>query len=193
MAAADCGIGQDPHRRSRPTCAGSASPAKPAGGYDKKTMAQDVHALAGIARPTRRVGIAGHDIGLMVAYAYAAQYPGRGRPHRADGCVPARRRRLDQGLAAARPLALPFLRRDAARRSSTGRERTYFEHFWNDFAADPHEVRLRGATARFYAKAYAAARRAWRPASRCSRAFEQDAKDFAGVRQDQARRCRCWS
>ena len=25
-----------------------------------------------------------------------------------------------------------------------GRERIYFEHFWNDFAADRHEIRLRG-------------------------------------------------
>lgn len=47
---------------------------KPAGGYDKKTMAADVHELVkqlGYAH----AGVAGHDIGLMVAYAYAAQYP----------------------------------------------------------------------------------------------------------------------
>ncbi|HVW59556.1 MAG TPA: alpha/beta hydrolase [Puia sp.] len=47
---------------------------KPAGGYDKKTMASDIHALV------KQLGfnkacIAGHDIGLMVVYAYAAQYP----------------------------------------------------------------------------------------------------------------------
>ncbi|MEV4005883.1 alpha/beta hydrolase [Actinomadura sp. NPDC049753] len=46
----------------------------PAGGYDKKTMAGDVHALM------RRLGhdrvdIAGHDIGGMVAYAFAANHP----------------------------------------------------------------------------------------------------------------------
>jgi pimeloyl-ACP methyl ester carboxylesterase len=35
-----------------------------------------------------------------------------------------------------------------------GRERTYFEHFWNDFAADPkHSVPE--ADRQFYAKAYA--------------------------------------
>jgi len=45
---------------------------KPAQGYDKKTMAQDIHALAQ-GRGYRRVRVAGHDIGLMVAYAYAAQ------------------------------------------------------------------------------------------------------------------------
>ena len=37
-------------------------------------MAQDIHALAA-SLGFKRVGIAGHDIGLMVAYAYAAQYP----------------------------------------------------------------------------------------------------------------------
>jgi alpha-beta hydrolase superfamily lysophospholipase len=46
---------------------------KPAGGYDKKTMATDIHELV------KKLGynsikLAGHDIGLMVAYAYAAQY-----------------------------------------------------------------------------------------------------------------------
>ena len=40
--------------------------------------------------------------------------PGRGRPHRADGRLPARRRQLEGRLAAARPLALPLLRQDAA-------------------------------------------------------------------------------
>src|SRR5580692_6071884 len=47
---------------------------QPPNGYDKKSMAQDIHALAA-SLGLKRVRIAGHDIGLMVAYAYAAQYP----------------------------------------------------------------------------------------------------------------------
>jgi pimeloyl-ACP methyl ester carboxylesterase len=43
-------------------------------GYTKAVMAQDIHALVGNLG-YERIGIAGHDIGLMVAYAYAAQYP----------------------------------------------------------------------------------------------------------------------
>ncbi|HXB08927.1 MAG TPA: alpha/beta hydrolase [Puia sp.] len=46
---------------------------KPAGGYDKKTMATDIYQLVkklGFSN----INLAGHDIGLMVAYAYAAQY-----------------------------------------------------------------------------------------------------------------------
>jgi len=47
---------------------------KPLAGYDKKTMAADIHALAA-ALGHDRVDIAGHDIGAMVAYAFAANYP----------------------------------------------------------------------------------------------------------------------
>ena len=47
---------------------------KPAGGYDKKTMAQDIYELV------RRMGytkvlMAGHDIGSMVAFSFAANHP----------------------------------------------------------------------------------------------------------------------
>jgi pimeloyl-ACP methyl ester carboxylesterase len=47
---------------------------KPVGGYDKKTMAADVHELVK-KLGFNSINLAGHDIGLMVAYAYAAQYP----------------------------------------------------------------------------------------------------------------------
>jgi pimeloyl-ACP methyl ester carboxylesterase len=46
---------------------------KPDSGYDKKTMASDIHELVKKLGYTS-INLAGHDIGLMVAYAYAAQY-----------------------------------------------------------------------------------------------------------------------
>jgi pimeloyl-ACP methyl ester carboxylesterase len=46
---------------------------KPVGGYDKKTMATDIHELVKHLG-YKSIKLAGHDIGLMVAYAYAAQY-----------------------------------------------------------------------------------------------------------------------
>lgn len=46
---------------------------KPEGGYDKKTMASDIHELVK-KLGYKSIKLAGHDIGLMVAYAYAAQY-----------------------------------------------------------------------------------------------------------------------
>lgn len=47
---------------------------KPATGYDKKTMATDIHELVK-QLGYDKINLAGHDIGLMVAYAYAAQFP----------------------------------------------------------------------------------------------------------------------
>jgi len=47
---------------------------KPASGYDKKTMASDMHELVK-SLGYSSINLAGHDIGLMVAYAYAASYP----------------------------------------------------------------------------------------------------------------------
>ena len=57
-----------------------------------------------------------------------------------------------------------------------GRERTYFEHFWNDFAADrKHSVPE--TDRRFYAASYAQPG-AMRAGFEVFRAFEQDANDF---------------
>jgi pimeloyl-ACP methyl ester carboxylesterase len=57
-----------------PDLRGIGESGKPAGGYDKKTMATDMHELAK-KLGFKHINLAGHDIGLMVAYAYAAQYP----------------------------------------------------------------------------------------------------------------------
>ena len=58
-----------------PDLRGVGESSKPAGGYDKKTMATDLHELMK-KLGYQHIDIAGHDIGLMVAYAYAAQFPG---------------------------------------------------------------------------------------------------------------------
>ena len=47
---------------------------KPATGYDKRTMAQDIHQLVA-QLGHQRIFLVGHDTGLMVAYAYAAAHP----------------------------------------------------------------------------------------------------------------------
>src|SRR3981081_3940274 len=65
------------HTVIAPDLRGFGASAKPDGGYDKKTIAQGVHALAA-SLGHRRIAVVGHDIGLMVAYAYAAQYPAEG-------------------------------------------------------------------------------------------------------------------
>lgn len=53
---------------------GAGESEKPQGGYDKATMAADIHALVqSLGR--NKVDLVGRDIGVMVAYAYAAQWP----------------------------------------------------------------------------------------------------------------------
>lgn len=53
---------------------GMGASAKPADGYDKKTMAADIHELMK-SLGYEHAHIAGHDIGSAVAYAYGANYP----------------------------------------------------------------------------------------------------------------------
>jgi len=60
------------YRVVAPDYRGAGDSFRPLGGYDKRTMAEDIHVLLRqhlrIGRPVIMVG---HDIGLMVAYAYA--------------------------------------------------------------------------------------------------------------------------
>jgi pimeloyl-ACP methyl ester carboxylesterase len=158
-----------------PDLRGFGQSSKPSGGYYKKTMAQDIHALA-TSLGIRRAVVVGHDIGLMVAYAYAAQYPAE-----VERIV-----LMDAFLPGVGDWKSVWLLRDlwhfhfygeTPLKLVTGRERIYFEHFWNDFAADPkHSVPE--ADRRFYARSYAQPG-AMRAGFEVFRSFEQDAKDFA--------------
>jgi pimeloyl-ACP methyl ester carboxylesterase len=58
-----------------PDLRGAGKSDAPAGGYDKKTMAADLHGLLVRLGLNRDIRIVGHDIGTMVAYAYAAAHP----------------------------------------------------------------------------------------------------------------------
>ncbi|HTD22392.1 MAG TPA: alpha/beta hydrolase [Terriglobales bacterium] len=167
------------HTVIAPDLRGAGQSATPADGYTKAAMAQDIHALV------RKLGyehiqIVGHDIGLMVAYAYAAQYPSEvDRIALMDAFLPGVGNWRDVWLMrdlwhfhfyGKTPLALVH-----------GRERIYFEHFWNDFAANPkHSVPERDR--KIYAKAYGRPG-GMRAGFEYFRAFEQDAKDFAGFAQ----------
>lgn len=59
----------------------------PADGLGMKTAAIWVHALAR-SLGIQKARIVGHDIGLMVAYAYAAQFPEETEKLAVDGCLP---------------------------------------------------------------------------------------------------------
>jgi pimeloyl-ACP methyl ester carboxylesterase len=163
------------HRVVAPDLRGFGDSGKPEGGYDKKTMAQDVHALAA-GLGFKRVRIVGHDIGLMVAYAYAAQYRDDVK----------RNVLMDAFLPGVGDWQAVWLLRDKWHfnfygetpvRLVAGRERIYLEHFWNDFAADPKHS-IPEADRRFYTEAYARPG-AMRAGFEVFHAFEQDARDFA--------------
>src|ERR1700753_1968898 len=62
------------HTVIAPDLRGFGPSSAPADGYTKAAMAQDIHALVKSLN-FGRIRLVGHDIGLMVAYAYAAQYP----------------------------------------------------------------------------------------------------------------------
>jgi pimeloyl-ACP methyl ester carboxylesterase len=167
------------HTVVAPDLRGFDQSSKPDTGYDKKTMAQDVHALA-VSLGFKRAKVVGHDIGLMVAYAYAAQYPTE-----VDRLV-----LMDAFLPGVGNWESVWLLRDlwhfhfygeVPLKLVEGRERIYFEHFWNDFAADPkHSVPE--ADRQFYASAYARPG-GMRAGFEVFRAFAQDAKDFAQFAQ----------
>jgi pimeloyl-ACP methyl ester carboxylesterase len=53
---------------------GQGGSGKPAGGYDKKTMAKDIRELVRCLGYST-VDIAGHDIGAMVAFSFAVNHP----------------------------------------------------------------------------------------------------------------------
>jgi pimeloyl-ACP methyl ester carboxylesterase len=158
-----------------PDLRGFGDTTKAESGYEKKTMAQDIHALAN-ALGIEKAGVAGHDIGLMVAYAYAAQYPARvERIALLDAFIPGVGDTTNLFLLkdlwhfhfyGPTPLALV-----------KGRERIYFEHFWNDFAADGAKS-VSEADRRFYARKYAQPG-AMKAGMEVFRAFDQDARDNA--------------
>jgi pimeloyl-ACP methyl ester carboxylesterase len=167
------------HTVIAPDLRGIGQSSIPADGYTKAAMAQDVHALVQ-SLGHARIRIAGHDIGLMVAYAYAAQYPVEvDRIALLDAFLPGVGNWRDVWLLrdlwhfhfyGETPLALV-----------DGRERTYFEHFWKDFAAD----RTRSVPERdrqIYTEAYARPG-GMRAGFEIFRAFERDAEELARLAQ----------
>ena len=158
-----------------PDLRGAGGSAKPESGYDKKNMAVDIHELTA-SLGLDRVRIVGHDIGLMVAYAYAAQFPeATERVALMDAFLPGIGEWKNVWLL--RDLWHFHFYGDVPLALVKGRERIYLEHFWNDFAADrKHSVPE--ADRRLYARAYAQPG-AMRAGFEYFRNFERDAEDFA--------------
>jgi pimeloyl-ACP methyl ester carboxylesterase len=134
-----------------PDLRGMGLSAKPPGGFDKKTQAIDVAEVLDELK-VDRADLVTHDIGNMVGYAFAAQYPQR----------ITRFVLIDAPLPGIGPweeiLKNPLLWHfrfggPDMERLVAGRERIYLDRFWNEFSATPG--RFSEAAREHYAKLYA--------------------------------------
>jgi pimeloyl-ACP methyl ester carboxylesterase len=146
----------------------------PADGLDMKTAATRIHALVKSLH-VEKARVVGHDIGLMVAYAYAAQFPLETEKLAVmDAFLP--------GVAGWQDVynnpGIWHFRFNGPTPEALvrGRERIYFDFFWNDFAADKTRS-IPKADRAAYAAAYARPRRmgaGWAYFV----SFQQAARDF---------------
>jgi len=134
-----------------PDLRGMGLSGKPDKGYDKWTQAADMRAVLQ-ALGIEKAAVVGHDIGTMVAYAYAARY--RDMTEKLvvmDAPVP--------GVPpwdeiVRNPLLWHFdFGGPDMERLVKGRERIYLDRFWNEFAGTPSKVSE--STRRHYAALYA--------------------------------------
>ncbi|HEY9102357.1 alpha/beta hydrolase, partial [Chitinimonas sp.] len=134
-----------------PDLRGMGLSSRPADGYDKRTQAADIRAVLSKLN-IDHADIVGHDIGTMVAYAYAARYPDK-----TDKLIV-----MDAPVPGVPPwdqiVRLPALWHfnfggKDAERLVKGRERIYLDRFWNEFAGNPSKVDE--ATRQHYTKLYA--------------------------------------
>ena len=120
-------------------------------GYEKKNQARDIAAVMDKLN-IQKADLVTHDIGNMVGYALAAQYPDRITKWAI----------IDAPLPGIGPwdeiLKSPLLwhfnfRGPDVDRLVKGRERIYLDRFWNELSANPKSIDE--ATRRHYAKIYA--------------------------------------
>jgi pimeloyl-ACP methyl ester carboxylesterase len=151
----------------------------PSDGLDMKSAAIRIHDLIE-SLGIQKSEVVGHDIGLMVAYAYAAQFPAEvTKLVLMDAFLPG-----VEGWEAVynNPHIWHFRFNGPTPEALVqGRERTYFDYFWNDFAADKTHS-IPEAARKAYAAAYA------RPGRMHAGwayfvSFLQVAKDFAQLSQ----------
>jgi len=162
-----------------PNLPGIGDSSIPKDGLDIKTAAIRIHALAK-SLGVQKAEVVGHDIGLMVAYAYAAQFPAETEKLIVlDAFLP--------GVAGwedvyNNPGIWHFrFNGPTPEMLVRGRERIYFDYFWNDFAADKtHSIPETDRAA--YVAAYSRPGR-MRAGWAYFVSFQQAAKDFAQLSQ----------
>jgi pimeloyl-ACP methyl ester carboxylesterase len=158
-----------------PDLPGIGDSAIPTSGLDMKSAAIKMHALVKSLGVTK-ASVVGHDIGLMVAYAYAAMYPAEVEKLVVmDAFLP--------GVSGWEPVydnpAMWHFRFHGPTPEALvqGREKIYFAYFWNDLAADKTRS-LPEADREAYLAAYSKPGR-MRAAWAYFAAWPDTAKDFA--------------
>jgi pimeloyl-ACP methyl ester carboxylesterase len=162
-----------------PDLPGIGDSSVPNDGLDMKTAAIRIHALAK-SLGVEKARVVGHDIGLMVAYAYAAQFPSETEKLvLMDAFLP--------GIDGWQPIYNSPLYWHFRFHGSTpealvnGREDTYFAYFWNDLAADKNHS-IPEADRKAYLAAYSRPGR-MRAAWAYFVSFIQASQDFAQLSQ----------
>ena len=162
-----------------PDLPGIGDSSVPTDRIDMITSAARIHALAR-SLGVEKARVVGHDIGLMVAYAYAAKFPAETEKLAVmDAFLP--------GVAGWEPIynspnVWHFrFNGEYPEKLVEGRERTYFEYFWNVFAADKTHS-IPEADRKAYTEAYSKPGR-MRAAWAYFASWPQLAKDFAQLSQ----------
>ncbi len=156
-----------------PDIRGAGDSDRPESGYDKQTMASDVYDLVH-QLGYERINLVGHDIGMMIAYAYAAAHPSEVRrlvvmDAPLPGIPP-----FDQVTHSPGAWHIPFQQApDLPEALVAGRERLYLTYHYQRFAYNPASIT--NAEIDEYIRHYAAPG-AMRAAFAWFRAFPQDAK-----------------
>jgi pimeloyl-ACP methyl ester carboxylesterase len=157
-----------------PDYRGAGHSSRPVTGYDKRTMATDLRELVRHLG-FERAAIVGHDIGLMVAYSYAAQFPeATSKLVAIDAPLPGTKV-WDRISVDPRVWHFAFhAARDLPETLVAGREREYLTFFvnariYNTAAFTPEDLD-------HYVRAYAEPG-AMRAGFEVYRAFEQDVRD----------------
>lgn len=158
-----------------PDIRGLGDSSRPASGYDKKTAAVDIRELVK-SLGYQQIDLVGHDIGLMVAYAYAAQYPDEvERLALLEAPIPGVGAVWEQIYTNPVLWHFHFVNSPIALDLVKGRERIFLEHFWQSLSAHPET--FAEAERQAYAKSYAQ-EGAMRAAFEYFKAFnKQDAED----------------
>jgi pimeloyl-ACP methyl ester carboxylesterase len=164
-----------------PDLPGIGDSAIPADGLDMKGAAVRIHALMS-SLGFQKAEVVGHDIGLMVAYAYAAMYPAETTKLVVmDAFLPG----VAGWEAVYNSPGIWHFRFNGPTPEALvrGRERIYFDYFWNDFAADKTRS-IPEAARKAYAAAYARPGR-MKAGWAYFVSFNQAAKDFAVLARTQ--------